>query len=113
MFELLKCRICAGTILEEVANLGNQVITSRFPKLGDTTTPSGLIRLVMCSSCHLVQLKDSAPPSEMYERFYGYRSGINHTMKSHLSSFNSELREKLNIQSGDAVLDIGSNDCTF
>ena len=111
--ELKTCRICAGDHFTEVVNLGNQVITSRFPKVGDTTTPSGLIRLVMCDSCKLVQLKDSTPASEMYEHFYGYRSGINATMRKHLTEFNEELQDKANLKAGDSVLDIGSNDCTF
>jgi len=49
----------------------------------------------------------------MYEHFYGYRSGINNTMRSHLESFNKELQAKVNLVAGDKVLDIGCNDCTF
>jgi GDP-mannose 4,6-dehydratase len=113
MAELINCRICNDTNLTEVVNLGNQFITSRFPRIDDPIVPSGMIRLVMCNSCKLVQLKDSTPPSEMYEHFYGYRSGINETMKNHLKSFNIELQEKVELNSGDSVLDIGSNDCTF
>jgi len=113
MTELVCCRICKYDVFTEVVNLGNQVITSRFPKKGDNTTPSGLIRLVMCNNCQLVQLKDSTPASEMYEHFYGYRSGINETMRNHLSNFNNELQNKVTLSPGDNVLDIGSNDCTF
>jgi GDP-D-mannose dehydratase len=113
MTELLNCRICNNTKLIEVVNLGNQIITSRFPLLEDSTTPSGMIRLVMCDSCKLVQLKDSTPASEMYEHFYGYRSGINETMRTHLKLFNAELQEKVELNPDDLVLDIGSNDCTF
>jgi len=49
----------------------------------------------------------------MYEQFYGYRSGINATMRNHLQAFNEELKSKVQLKSGDSVLDIGSNDCTF
>ena len=110
---MLCCRICQESSFTEVINLGNQVITSRFPKIGDTSTPNGLIRLVMCSNCKLVQLKDSTPACEMYEHFYGYRSGINESMRSHLASFNKEMQGRVHLNAGDAVLDIGSNDCTF
>ncbi|MEI6801150.1 MAG: methyltransferase domain-containing protein, partial [Pseudomonadota bacterium] len=108
-----KCRICQGIKYDEVVDLGNQVITSRFPKVGDTSTPSGLICLIMCRTCQLVQLRDTTPATEMYEHFYGYRSGINSMMKNHLASFNSEICSKVELRTGDAVLDIGSNDCTF
>jgi hypothetical protein len=49
----------------------------------------------------------------MYEHFYGYRSGINATMRNHLRSYNDRLQEFARLQPGDSVLDIGSNDCTF
>jgi len=111
--ELSQCRLCANYNLLEVIDLGVQIITSRFPMLGDNSTPSGKIRLVQCSECKLVQLKDTAPSSEMYEHFYGYRSGINATMRNHLYSYNEQLQEFANLQDGDSVLDIGSNDCTF
>jgi NDP-4-keto-2,6-dideoxyhexose 3-C-methyltransferase len=113
MVDTFKCRICQGTELDEVVDLGNQVITSRFPKVGDTSTPSGLICLIMCKGCRLVQLRDTTPATEMYEHFYGYRSGINATMRKHLADFNAELCSKVTLNPGDAVLDVGSNDCTF
>lgn len=111
--ELTHCRLCSSTDLVEVVNLGTQVITSRFPMKGDTSTPSGKIRLVMCSACALVQLKDTTPSSEMYEHFYGYRSGLNATMRNHLTSYNEQLQGFARLNDGDSVLDIGSNDCTF
>lgn len=111
--ELTECRICKSKGILEVLLLGDQVITSRFPMVGDTTTPSAQIRLVMCSSCSLVQLKDTTSSSEMYEHFYGYRSGLNATMRNHLQEYNARLQAMANVESGDTVLDIGSNDCTF
>ena len=111
--ELTHCRLCSTADLVEVVNLGTQVITSRFPMKGDTSTPSGKIRLVMCSACSLVQLKDTTPSSEMYEHFYGYRSGLNATMRNHLTSYNDQLQGFARLKDGDSVLDIGSNDCTF
>jgi hypothetical protein len=107
------CRICKEAEFHELIDLGNQIITSRFPKLGDKTTPTGMICLIMCKKCQLVQLRDTTPSTEMYEHFYGYRSGINATMRNHLAAFNQELQSKVEFVEGDSVLDIGSNDCTF
>ena len=112
MTELVECRICKCDILNEVVNLGSQVITSRFPMIGESV-PSVQIRVVQCDNCRLVQLKDSTDGSEMYEHFYGYRSGINPMMREHLKKFNEEVQAKVVLSAGDAVLDIGSNDCTF
>jgi len=107
------CRICRSTDCEDIINLGNQVITSRFPKLGDYSTPSTPICLIQCNNCKLVQLKQYLDGSDLYEHEYGYRSGINNTMREHLKNYNKYVQTYINLEDGDTVLDIGSNDATF
>lgn len=107
------CRICKSQNYEEVINLGQQIITSRFPILGDYSTPSTHIQLIQCNDCHLVQLKDNLDGSELYEYEYGYRSGLNHTMQEHLKQYNNYVQSYIKLKEGDYVLDIGSNDSTF
>lgn len=111
--ELQTCRICRSTAFTQVIDLGHQVITSRFPMVGDTSTPSTRVRIVQCNACGLVQLRDTTHCSELYEHLYGYRSGINATMRNHLQAYNHELQRLADLRPGDAVLDIGSNDATF
>lgn len=108
-----KCRICKNTELTTVIELGDQVITSRFPLLGDTSTPVIPISLCMCSQCGLLQLLQTTNSSEMYEHEYGYRSGISNTMRAHLKSYQEEICKKVTLSAGDIVLDIGSNDSTM
>ncbi len=110
---LQNCRICKSESLQEVVDLGCHVITSRFPEVGDKSTPHTRIRLVMCDECKLVQLKDTTHFSELYEHFYGYRSGLNEMMRRHLESYHAELVGLVGLRPGDWVLDIGSNDGTF
>ena len=107
------CRICKSADYTEVINLGNQIITSRFPVLGDYSTPSTPICLVQCNDCKLVQLKEHLNGAELYEYEYGYRSGINNTMRDHLKRYNEYVQSYIKLNAGDAVLDIGSNDSTF
>lgn len=111
--ELQTCRICHSVHLTEVINLGSQVITSRFPTIGDMSTPATKVRLYMCDNCSLVQLRDTTNCSELYEYMYGYRSGLNEIMRKHLTDYNAELVHFANPVTGDYVLDIGSNDATF
>lgn len=109
----MACRICRTNSTEVVIDLGEQVITSRFPVYGDWSTPKTHICLVQCRECGLVQLRDLVESSELYEHLYGYRSGLNQMMRAHLEQYNHELQAKANLAPGDAVLDIGSNDATF
>lgn len=111
---LQNCRICKSSSLDVVVDLGQQVITSRFPDVGDNSTPCTRVRLVMCADCKLVQLKDTTHCSELYEHLYGYRSGLNEMMRRHLQEYHEELVELVgDLKDGDKVLDIGSNDATF
>lgn len=125
------CRICGNRSLQDVIDLGEQVITSRFPTYGDFSTPSTPIVLSLCDKCSLLQLKYSTNSSEMYEHEYGYRSGISNTMKDHLRQYQAEMvktfglnyytdsenREMVKtiglLRDGDTVVDIGSNDSTL
>lgn len=108
-----ECRICKNTELIDVINLGQQVITSRFPLYGDFSTPSTPIVLCLCTNCSLVQLKYSTNASELYEYEYGYRSGISNTMREHLKSYHDEILSKVHLDDCDTVVDIGSNDSTM
>jgi hypothetical protein len=109
----MACRICKTDTCEDVINLGNQVITSRFPKIGEPPAPTTPMTLMMCKTCGLVQLRDLVAGSDMYEHMYGYRSGISGTMRAHLRAYNDEILSLINLKLGDAVLDIGSNDATL
>jgi len=113
--EITKCRICDGDEFEVAISLGDQVLTGVFPSSKDEVVASGPIDLVRCSKkegCGLVQLKQSYDTSEMYGMNYGYRSSLNVSMSQHLENkVNSILRKNI-LDTGDVVIDIGSNDAT-
>ena len=92
---LNNCRICKNDLLEDIIFIGEQYITSRFPKYGDFSTPKTNITLCLCSNCGLVQLKETTNCSELYEYEYGYRSGISNTMINHLKLYQEEILEKI------------------
>jgi len=60
-----------------------------------------------------VQLGDSYSNDEMYGETYGYRSGLNNSMVSHLERLSKGLIRLLNLESSDIVVDIGANDGTL
>jgi len=114
MIEILKeCRICNSSQLDIVISLGEQYIASRFPSFGDFSTPKINISLCVCKCCGLLQLYETVHQTELYEHEYGYRSGINHSMRQHLKEYNDEIQAHIELNDGDTVLDIGSNDSTM
>ena len=110
---LINCRICDSKNLKPVISLGEQYITSRFPNYGDFSTPKTPIDLCVCKDCRLLQLYQTTIQSELYEYEYGYRSGISNTMREHLKKYQEEILSIIQLNEGDVIVDIGSNDSTM
>ncbi|MBA7499028.1 hypothetical protein ES704_01767 [subsurface metagenome] len=116
--EIKKCRICGNPDLIPILDLGTQALSGRFPSEDEPDPPKAPLELVKCNTknpnaCGLLQLKHSVSPEELYLHDYGYRSGINQTMRMHLKSIISRVQGIVDLHAGDVVLDIGSNDATL
>ena len=107
------CRLCGGTALVQVLDLGRQALTGVFPKDLSEPVTMGPLQLVWCRDCTLLQLGHSYNLEEMYGWNYGYRSGLNKSMVSHLQNRARALERMAGLQPGDVVVDIGSNDGTL
>jgi hypothetical protein len=110
--EIKKCRIGGGENLITVLSLGEQYLTGVFPKSKDEKITKGPLDLVWCPESGLLQMKHSYNLGEMYGDNYGYRSGLNASMVSHLTNKIHYLEKLVKIQEKDLVIDIGSNDAT-
>jgi hypothetical protein len=111
--EIRRCRISGSTHLVSVLNLGEQCLTGVFPKHPGQSVTKGPLELVWCPESGLLQLRHSFSLNEMYGENYGYRSGLNSSMVSHLQSKADGLERSRNLRPDEWVLDIGSNDATL
>jgi hypothetical protein len=111
--EIHSCRICSSRELRLVFDLGSQSLTGRFPAASEVDPPSAPLTLLRCAECGLVQLKHSVDTAEMFGENYGYRSGINATMRAHLAGIAAGVTERAGLKPGDVALDIGCNDGTL
>jgi|TARA_B110000971_G_scaffold221353_1_gene268133 NDP-4-keto-2,6-dideoxyhexose 3-C-methyltransferase len=111
-----KCRICGNPNLECVLDLGEQMLTGVFPEKTDEDITTGPLMLVKCmggeDACGLLQMAYSYDLGEMYGENYGYRSGLNASMVSHLNDKVSKILTQIDLREDDLVVDIGSNDST-
>jgi hypothetical protein len=87
-------------------------LTGVFPRTTSDVITAGPLELVWCADCGLLQLDHSYDTGEMYGNNYGYRSGLNQSMVSHLAEKVRYLERTVSLKPGDVVLDIGSNDAT-
>ncbi|CAL7963076.1 conserved hypothetical protein [Gammaproteobacteria bacterium] len=116
--EIKKCRVCGNDNLVEVLNLGDQALTGVFPSSPEQKVTVGPLTLVKClgddakKHCGLVQLKHSYDLQELYGEGYGYRSSLNASMVEHLRNKVSKILSYVDLNFGDVIVDIGSNDAT-
>ncbi len=116
--EVARCRICGNSKLLPVLSLGRQALTGVFPRSTTEAVTAGPVDLVRCAPetaehCGLVQLRQSYKKEEMYGANYGYHSGLNASMVKHLHERVARILARVQLKSGDLVVDIGSNDSTL
>ena len=108
-----ECRICKTLTLSLVLDLGPQPLSGVFPENSDLPHENVSLELYQCDLCELVQLGYTAPLEAMYGDSYGYRSGLNPTMVTHLKEVSAFIINNMNIGNEFNVVDIGANDGTF
>lgn len=104
------CRLCNGN-LEDIVSLGD-IHLSTFLDTNENQPPKAPIDLVRCIDCNLLQLKHTVNPDVMYSQYW-YQSGLNQSMVTALKDVVDRVKNKVALNSGDVVLDIGANDGTL
>lgn len=104
------CRICGSKKLKKIISLGN-VYLSDF---GTGKKPEKFpLTLILCENCSLLQLSENTPQSSLYTERYGYKSGINNTMKKELGQIVKKSCAFLKNKKGITTVDVGANDGTL
>ncbi len=115
---ITQCRICGNRRLSKVLDLGEQALTGVFPGSPLQQITRGPLQLLKCDvaarpeACGLLQLAHSYDLNELYGDNYGYRSGLNPSMAAHLQAKVLRILQLANLDPGDLIIDIGSNDGT-
>jgi hypothetical protein len=110
----MKCRVSGKSDLIEILDLGVQSYTGIFPSFtSPDAVPSGELRLGISESSGLVQLMDRFDANNLYGENYGYRTGLNKTMVSHLQQIYRKLYRQFAPNDPFLIIDIGSNDGTL
>src|SRR3990167_4688277 len=107
-----KCRSCSSKQFVEVISLGNLYL-SDFVRT-NKKIPKSPLTLLLCTNCHLLQLKHTTRASLLYTNSYGYKSGINQTMQDELKEIATKAYKKIGKKEKKLfVVDIGANDGTL
>lgn len=111
--ERTTCRNCHTRLPKEnMLSLGRQWVAD-FLKPGEKPKkPMAPLDLVLCTACHLLQLRHTVHPDLLYRQFW-YRSGVNEQMRRALKDVAEGVEKRITLQPADWVLDIGANDGTM
>jgi len=108
------CRVCESPLMP-IIDLGVQRLTG-WTKTPHEPGPEGPLSLVRCMNtlCSLVQLEHTMDADLMWrDADYGYRSSLNPIMIAALKNVVTCAQRKVELEDGDIVVDIGSNDGTL
>ena len=111
VLSVTSCRACGRSDLHPVLDLGSLHINA-FIRPDDPLPEKAPLHLAVCASCHFLQLLHTVSPDALYRTFW-YRSGITQTMKRALWNVCNDVLQKVALNRGDTVVDIGSNDSTL
>lgn len=112
------CRLCGSTRLLRSVPLAEVPIVS--PNVGTEAQPDGeqITRVTapldnyLCQDCGLIQLVHVVDPSLIY-RNYLYRTSVSAGLAEHFRGLAEAVIDRADLQPGDLVLEIGSNDGTL
>ena len=107
------CRNCRKKKINKVFTLGKLNFTGKFPANYNSKLGKGELSLCFCNKCKLVQLNKSYNTKYLFSKDYGYKTGINFTMRNHMKNIYNMLVDKVKLSANDHVLDIASNDGTL
>ena len=112
MISYTKCRNCKTVKVKKIFNLGKLYFTGKFPKK-KSKLGKGELGLSFCEKCSLVQLNKSYNSHYLFSEDYGYKTGINFTMRNHMQNVHKSVIKKVKLRKKDFILDIASNDGTL
>jgi NDP-4-keto-2,6-dideoxyhexose 3-C-methyltransferase len=110
---ITNCRMCNGHHFGDVIALGPQALGGVFPRAHEPDPVQAPLTVVRCMDCGLTQLANSVDPANLYTDGYGYRSGINATMRQHLKALADRVGALVSLGKDSLVIDIGANDGTL
>lgn len=106
------CRLCRGALGPVALSLGEQPISNRLPREAQAALHYPL-EVALCQSCGLVQLVHHLDAEEHFHDDYTYLSGASKTWVEHCADYADAVSAKYGIDTGELIVEIGSNDGTL
>lgn len=105
------CRICFSGDLPVILSLGHTPLANSLLKAHELgqEEPRYALELAMCTSCSLVQIKETVAP-ELLFRNYLYFTSFSETMLKHAQALSAAVTTERKLGQASLVVEIASND---
>lgn len=107
-----QCRFCKTVLNDVVVDLGLSPVSNHFRNQSDVDHHGQSffpLKVMVCSSCWLVQLTEITTPSHFNED-YAYFSSFSASWLAHAERYAKMMQDRLCLGPNDLVLEIASND---
>jgi hypothetical protein len=118
---LQRCKVCGSHDLTDVIHIAPQFLSPTFTRdnaeEGDLAKIQVPFTMTLCdrsrnpNGCELLQLREEVEADLLYRRYF-YRSATSDMMRNDLKDVIRDITSRVNLKTGDVVVDIGANDCT-
>jgi SAM-dependent methyltransferase len=108
----LKCRHCGNALELPLIDLGSAPPSNAYLSAAALREPEKWfpLRVLVCTSCFLVQTEDFARASELFDAEYAYFSGFSSTWLAHAERFVTQMIARLKLDQYSQVIEIAAND---
>jgi SAM-dependent methyltransferase len=107
-----ECRLCRASVPEPVVDLGDLPLANAFVDPAAEDAPDGPrfpVALVMCAACRLLQLREPAPRSHLFDE-YLWTTGTSSTAIAHSTALAGHVAA---LRPRSFLVEVASNDGTF
>lgn len=108
----MNCRHCRTPLTETFLDLGFAPPSNAYLSKNDLRKSENYypLKVMVCTSCWLVQTEDYAAPSELFNNEYAYFSSTSTGWLSHAKSYVQKIKGQLNLGADSFVIEVASND---
>ena len=108
----MNCRHCGAALEVSMLDLGsappsNAYLTGETLKSAERWFP---LRVLVCTSCWLVQTEDCTRSHELFDSEYAYFSGFSTSWLAHAKRYVDEMVARFDLNANSHVVEVAAND---
>jgi SAM-dependent methyltransferase len=107
-----RCRHCRSEISQVVLDLGVHPPSNAYLSRAQLGEPEKAfpLRILLCSSCFLVQTEDFVGAQDLFTDHYAYLSSTSNSWLKHAETYAGAIARRLGLGPQSFVIEVGSND---